>query len=173
MNTTTAEKETSRPEIGAVQNTGSLIPTGELAIAKKSSNEELISEEKTLIETEIAAEGWFHGIRSYVRLFQVSRVIAMLSLYLYLDQYDIHRKHDRKRAETRLAKAHELTRAAVYGEKLYGVRLWFFDVTVRLLRRFLIGNNLNKEINQEKQAVWLKEKLIKLGPTFIKIGQSI
>ena len=41
------------------------------------------------------------------------------------------------------------------------------------LRRFFIGGETNKEANQEKQAVWLKEKLIKLGPTFIKIGQSM
>ncbi len=41
------------------------------------------------------------------------------------------------------------------------------------LRRFFIGSESNKEANQEKQAVWLKEKLIELGPTFIKIGQSM
>ena len=31
----------------------------------------------------------------------------------------------------------------------------------------------DKEANQEAQAVWLKDKLIELGPTFIKIGQSM
>jgi predicted unusual protein kinase regulating ubiquinone biosynthesis (AarF/ABC1/UbiB family) len=42
-----------------------------------------------------------------------------------------------------------------------------------LLRRFFIGSESSKQANQEKQALWLKEKLIELGPTFIKIGQSM
>ena len=66
-----------------------------------------------------------------------------------------------------------LTRAAVYGEKLYAVRLWFLQSLMILFRRFLVGNAENKEANQQKQAVWLKEKLIELGPTFIKMGQSM
>ena len=113
------------------------------------------------------------GIRGYWRLLQISRVIAMLATYLYLDQYDMHRKQHRKRAVARMKTAIELTRAAVYGERLYRIRLWFFDVGMRLLRRFFVGSERSKEANQEKQAVWLKEKLIKLGPTFIKIGQSM
>jgi predicted unusual protein kinase regulating ubiquinone biosynthesis (AarF/ABC1/UbiB family) len=62
---------------------------------------------------------------------------------------------------------------AVYGEKLYGVRLWFFHMFMLLVRRFFIGNDDNRLANQEKQAVWLKDQLIDLGPTFIKIGQSM
>ena len=62
---------------------------------------------------------------------------------------------------------------AVYGEKLYAVRLWFFHRIVFLVQRFVLGSETNREKNQEKQAVWLKEKLIELGPTFIKIGQSM
>ncbi|MEJ7700715.1 MAG: hypothetical protein WKF71_13865 [Pyrinomonadaceae bacterium] len=42
-----------------------------------------------------------------------------------------------------------------------------------LLRRYFIGNEASKELNHEKQALWLKENLIELGPTFIKIGQSL
>jgi predicted unusual protein kinase regulating ubiquinone biosynthesis (AarF/ABC1/UbiB family) len=42
-----------------------------------------------------------------------------------------------------------------------------------LIRRIFLGSASSKEQNQERQAIWLKEKLIELGPTFIKIGQSM
>ncbi|MFM9904665.1 MAG: ABC1 kinase family protein [Pyrinomonadaceae bacterium] len=152
---------------------GVLLPTNGLEIAKRTSNEDLIAEERELLRTEESVESSYLGIRGYLRLFQISRVIAMLSLYLYLDQYDIHRKHSQKKAAARMDNARSLTRAAVYGEKLYGLRLWFVDIFLLSVRRFFVGNSINKEANQERQALWLKEKLIKLGPTFIKIGQSM
>jgi predicted unusual protein kinase regulating ubiquinone biosynthesis (AarF/ABC1/UbiB family) len=154
-------------------NANPLVPAGELAIAKLTSNEDRIQEERGLQKAESAVEHKYGGIRGAWRLFQISRVIAMLSLYLYLDQYEIHHKHHQKRAKARLAEAEKLTRAAVWGEKLYQVRQWLFHILMLVLRRFLIGTDANKERNQEYQAVWLKEKLIKLGPTFIKMGQSM
>jgi predicted unusual protein kinase regulating ubiquinone biosynthesis (AarF/ABC1/UbiB family) len=162
-------------EVTAVNENGShaLIPTGELAIAKQVTNEQLIEEERSLQKVETAVEGRYHGLRGYWRLFQISQVIAMLSLYLYLDQFDVHRGQQNKQKRERLKKALRLTRLAVYGEKLYAVRLWLFQSFMLLLRRFFVGNDSNKDANQEKQAVWLKEKLIELGPTFIKIGQSM
>jgi predicted unusual protein kinase regulating ubiquinone biosynthesis (AarF/ABC1/UbiB family) len=66
-----------------------------------------------------------------------------------------------------------LTRLAVYGEKLYSVRMWFFHIFMLFVRRVFLGKVAGREANQEKQAVWLREKLIELGPTFIKIGQSM
>jgi predicted unusual protein kinase regulating ubiquinone biosynthesis (AarF/ABC1/UbiB family) len=152
---------------------GSLIPSSDLTVAKQTSNEQRIAEERRLVEVERVVGKPYNGFHGYLRLFQISRVIAMLSLYLYLDQYDVHRKHYQKRLRARLDRAYDLTRTAVYGEKLYAVRFWFFDITIRLLRRFFIGNAASKDVNQERQALWLKEKLIKLGPTFIKIGQSM
>jgi len=149
------------------------VPTNELAIAKLVTNEQLIEEERSLQKVETSVENKYHGIRGYLRLFQISRVITMLSLYLYLDQYDVHHKHQLKRAAARLETAEGLTRSAVYGEKLYGIRLWFLDAFTRFARRLIVGSSASKEANQQKQAVWLKEKLIKLGPTFIKIGQSM
>ena len=120
MTETTA---TIEREIEVVNGNGStaLVPTDELAIAKQTSNEQLIAEEKSLHKVETAVEGKYQGLRGYWRIFQVSRVIAMLSLYLYLDQLDVHFGQQNKQKKERLKKAMRLTRAAVYGEKLYAV----------------------------------------------------
>ena len=150
-----------------------LVPAAELAIAKQISDEQRLEEERELQKVETGIERRYRGWRGNWRLFQITRMIAMLSLYLYLDQYDIHYKHYRRQARARLAAAYDLTRAAVYGEKLHLVKLWFYDKAIRSLRRYLVGNATRKDINQKKQAVWLKKKLIELGPTFIKMGQAM
>ena len=150
-----------------------LLPTKNLPISKQISNEQLIAEEKSLIKKESQVEKNYIGFRGYWRLFQVSKVIGMLSLYLYLDQYDIHHAQHLKQSEARLETARRLTWLAVLGEKFHKVNLWFFHQFILFLRWFFIGAEKNKELNQEKQSVWLKENLINLGPTFIKIGQSL
>src|SRR5687767_9431267 len=147
-----------------------MVATGELPIAKFVTNEQLIAEEKFLAEKEADVEKRYTGIRGYLRIAHVSAVIGKLALYLYLDQYDVHKKAQLRHAGERMKKAERLTRAAVYGEKLYRVRLWFLHAVMRFLRRLVIGGETNKEANQEAQAVWLRDKLIELGPTFIKIG---
>lgn len=147
--------------------------TATLPIAKFVTNEQIIAEEKFLAAKEADVEKRYTGLRGYFRILHVSAVIGKLALYLYLDQYDIHKKAQERHAKERLRKAQRLTRAAVLGEKLYGVRLWFLDLILRFLRLVVIGGETNKEANQERQAVWLKDKLIELGPTFIKIGQSM
>lgn len=148
---------------------GPLIPTTELAVTDRIPAEPA----EVKVELQNASEKVSFGLRGYLRLFQISRVIAMLSMYLYLDQLDLHIKHQNKKKAERLNRAYELTRAAVYGEKLWGIKLWFFQSFLYSLRRIFLGTETNRERIQEKQAVWLKEKLIKLGPTFIKIGQSM
>jgi predicted unusual protein kinase regulating ubiquinone biosynthesis (AarF/ABC1/UbiB family) len=150
-----------------------LLPAKNAPVSKRISDAQLVAEEKSLIEKETEVEKNYQGWRGYMRLFHVSRVIGMLSLYLYLDQYDLHRAQHIKQAETRLEIARKLTWLAVLGEKFYKVNLWFFHQFILLLKRFFIGAESDKEVNQEKQAVWLKDNLIELGPTFIKIGQSM
>ncbi len=150
-----------------------LVPTKKLPVSKQISNEQLIAEERALIEKETEVEKNYIGFRGYLRLFDVSKVIGMLALYLYLDQYDMHRAQHIRQAEVRLETARRLTWLAVLGEKFHKVNVWFFHQFILFLRWFFIGSESNKELNQEKQAVWLKDNLIKLGPTFIKIGQSM
>lgn len=147
--------------------------TAELPIAKYVTNEQLIAEEKFLAVKEAAVEKRYLGIRGWLRIAHVSAVIGKLALYLYLDQYETHRKGAVRHARERMKTAGRLTRMAVYGEYLYRVRSWFFHRLTLIVRWFILGSELNREVNQEKQAVWLKEKLIELGPTFIKIGQSL
>ncbi|HEV8159955.1 MAG TPA: hypothetical protein VGP58_13050, partial [Pyrinomonadaceae bacterium] len=150
-----------------------LIETKQLPIAKKISNQELIAEEKSLIQQEESVEKNYRGIGGYLRLLKVSKVIGMLALYLYLDQYDLHHTQHQKQAEARMTTAQRLTWLAVLGEQFHKINLLFFHQFMLLLRRFFLGSEANKELNHEKQAVWLKDNLIELGPTFIKIGQSL
>ena len=163
-----------RPAVdGDLDGAHPLVKTGDLPIAKLVSEEERIDEEKFLTEKEEAVARRYVGIRGYLRLFQVTRVIGLLSLYLYLDQYDLHYQHLLRHKAQRLEKAHRLTRLAVYGEKLYSARVWSLHVLMLAVRRLVLGKERNRIANQEKQALWLKDKLIELGPTFIKIGQSM
>ncbi|MEP6945892.1 MAG: AarF/ABC1/UbiB kinase family protein [Acidobacteriota bacterium] len=157
--------------IGA--NGSTFVPTKTLRIAKQTTNDQRRKEERELQKVEANIAGGYQGIRGYLRLFRISRVIVMLSVYLYLDQLDVHRARQNSHKQERLKRAERLTRMAVYGEKLYAVRLWFVHQFLELLRAFMIGSEKNKVANQEKQAVWLKDQLINLGPTFIKIGQSM
>ena len=158
----------------AAENDGqSLITIKNPPISKQNSNKNLAAEEKFLLAKETEIEKNYEGFRGYLRLFHVSRVIGMLALYLYLDQYELHHGKNLQYAAARLEKARRLTRLAVLGEKLRAVNQWFLHQFLLLLKRWFLGNEANKELNHEKQAVWLKENLIELGPTFIKIGQSL
>src|SRR4026209_2309832 len=99
------------PDVGS-DGAHPLVKTGDLPISKLVSDEERIEEEKFLIEKEEAVARRYVGIRGYLRLFQVTRVIGLLSLYLYLDQYDLHYQHLLRHKAQRLEKAYRLTRLA-------------------------------------------------------------
>lgn len=173
------EKQSLGPENAALapvsngDGAHTMIRTSGSPVAKGTTRAAVAGEESQLSEIETQVGRRYIGIRGYLRLLSVTRVIAMLSLYLYLDQYDMHRAHQIKHERKRMEKAMRLTRAAVYGEKLFAWRMWFFHLFMLALRRYFLGNEAHKETNQKKQAVWLKEKLIELGPTFIKMGQSM
>ncbi len=153
--------------------TKNIAPANALTISNPIANGKLSTKSSSVKTIHSTGDGDGGGIKSYWRLFQISRVISMLAMYLYLDQFDMHRVQQVRNKKTRMKTASRLTRMAVYGEKLYAIRLWFIHQFTVLLRLFIIGSNANRLQNQEKQAVWLKNKLIQLGPTFIKIGQSM
>src|SRR6185312_11450105 len=91
------------------------------------------------------------GLRGWLRLARVARVLGLFSLYLFLDTYDV-------RAGWR-------NFVFLAGDKL-----------IRLLR--FVGfrgeeGSSYKAARLERQARWLSHSLIELGPTFIKIGQAL
>lgn len=116
------------------------------------------------------------GLRGWLRALRIGRVLGLLSLYLFLDTYDIRASFNQRTNTRRLEEI---------GDEVWGVRLrhWLrhslsqlIDKTIRTVR-FLVfrgfdGSN-RKEARLGKQAVWLRESLIGLGPTFIKIGQAL
>lgn len=116
------------------------------------------------------------GVRGWWRLAHVARVLGLFTLYLFLDTYDIRADFNRRMAE-RLrdeARTRSLTaRLRPWSNELLRVAV---DRIVRLVRLIVFrggeGSN-KKEERLANQAVWLSRSLIGLGPTFIKIGQTL
>ncbi|HEY0319513.1 MAG TPA: AarF/ABC1/UbiB kinase family protein [Pyrinomonadaceae bacterium] len=116
------------------------------------------------------------GLRGWLRTLQIARVLGMLSLYLYLDGYDVRSNFYRRMNVRRRVEARARGRIALFQEWSRDVDRRAFDRLVRITRYFVFRGaegTASKEARLEKQAVWLKENLIELGPTFIKIGQSL
>lgn len=126
-----------------------------------------------LEEIEKATAKSYEGWRGWWRLMFVGSVVGRLALYLYLDRYDIAHKFYRQYVENRYARARQMNWLAVVGEYILEVYRFAFDKFIRLLRWLIIGTETSKEKIQQKQAVWLKKSILKLGPTFIKIGQAL
>jgi predicted unusual protein kinase regulating ubiquinone biosynthesis (AarF/ABC1/UbiB family) len=125
------------------------------------------------LDENVEARGW----RGWLRTAEVVRVLGTMALYLYLNDYDIRAAFNRRAAASRLEEA----RAA--GSVAYS-RAWLRDLFLRrlvdgltrLVRLFVFRGgegSVGKERRLERQGLWLKENLIGLGPTFIKIGQAL
>lgn len=116
------------------------------------------------------------GIRGWLRAARVARVLGLFSLYLFLDTYDV-RADFNKRAVTRIRElARERGRRARFNAWLKAGSYTALDRFFRVLRFVIFrgaDGSARKEARLEKQAAWMRQSLIDLGPTFIKIGQAL
>jgi predicted unusual protein kinase regulating ubiquinone biosynthesis (AarF/ABC1/UbiB family) len=116
------------------------------------------------------------GLRGWLRAANIARVLGLLSLYLFLDSYDIRAGFNRRFAARLREEARARGRAALFHEWRRALVKQGLDKSIRLVRfivfRGIDGSN-KKEARLLKQAKWLRLSLIALGPTFIKIGQAL
>lgn len=116
------------------------------------------------------------GFRGWLRAARVARVLGLFSLYLFLDTYDV-RADFNKRAVARFRElARQHGRAARFKAWLKAGRYSALDRFIRVLRYVIFRGaegSSRKQARLQKQAVWMREALIDLGPAFIKIGQAL
>ncbi len=115
-------------------------------------------------------------LKRLIRTAQIVRVLGNLGFYLFLENYDARRKFMLRMAERWREEACQFGRIAQFQEWSRNVDRRSLDKLIRLTRRLVFRGNdgtMNKEARLEKQARWLNRGLVKLGPTFIKIGQSL
>jgi predicted unusual protein kinase regulating ubiquinone biosynthesis (AarF/ABC1/UbiB family) len=141
-----------------------------------SSNNNTAPAPQPLTDESVAAILKGRGLRGWLRISKVFRVLGLLTLYLFLDTYDIRATFNRRMATRRqeelLGKSWTKRLRAHY----HGFIRVSLDRLIRLVRFVVFRGNEgsdNKEARLEKQAVWLRKSLISLGPTFIKIGQTL
>ncbi len=115
-------------------------------------------------------------LRGWLRAAKVARILGLFSLYLFLDTYDVRADFNRRAVARLRERARDKGRRARlkawFSEQLYVA----FDRFIRVLRYLVFRGaegSAKKQARLEKQAVWLRESLIGLGPTFIKIGQAL
>ncbi len=114
--------------------------------------------------------------RALIRAVQISKVLGLLSLYLFLDNYDVRADFNRRFAARRREDARTRGRVSFIKEWCRDLFRLALDKSIRFLR-FLIfrgaQGSIRKEARLAKQSVWLRRSLIELGPSFIKIGQAL
>ncbi|MEN3328736.1 MAG: hypothetical protein V7638_3543 [Acidobacteriota bacterium] len=115
-------------------------------------------------------------LHGWLRAARVARVLGLFSLYLFLDTYDIRADFNNRAVSRQREVARGLGRKARLKAWTATQLYVAFDRLVRALRYLVFRGaegSAKKQVRLEKQAVWLRESLIDLGPTFIKIGQAL
>ena len=115
------------------------------------------------------------GLRGWLRAARVAKVLGLFALYLFLDTYDIRADFNR-RMQTRKSDAAKESWWARLKSQIRAFALASLDKAIRLLRLVMFRGregSENKAARLEQQAAWLRKSLIDLGPTFIKIGQTL
>lgn len=116
------------------------------------------------------------GLRGWLRAARVARVLGLFSLYLFLDTYDVRADFNRRTATRLREVARERGRREQFKAWITAQLYMIFDRFIRVLRYVVFRGaegSARKQSRLEKQAVWMRESLINLGPTFIKIGQAL
>lgn len=116
------------------------------------------------------------GLRGWLRVGNVARVLGLLTLYLFLDTYDIRASFKRRMAIRRREELQREHWTRQLKARYYDLIRLSLDRLIRLVRFVVFRGDEgseNKEARLAKQAVWLRKSLIDLGPTFIKIGQAL
>jgi predicted unusual protein kinase regulating ubiquinone biosynthesis (AarF/ABC1/UbiB family) len=130
-------------------------------------------EQKENDDFEAQARSW----RGWWRTLEIVRVLGTMALYLLLNDYDVRAAFNARAAARKLEEAKGRGRFAYFKAWVRDLVLHRgLDKLIRLTRYFVYrggeGSD-SKERQLERQGVWLKENLIGLGPTFIKIGQAL
>jgi predicted unusual protein kinase regulating ubiquinone biosynthesis (AarF/ABC1/UbiB family) len=116
------------------------------------------------------------GLRGWLRAARVAHVLGLFSLYLFLDTYDVRADFNR-RAIARLRElARERGRRAQFKSWIRAQLSVAIDRFIRVLRYAIFRGaegSASKQGRLRKQAAWMRESLLDLGPTFIKIGQAL
>lgn len=116
------------------------------------------------------------GLRGWLRAARVARVLGLFSLYLFLDTYDIRADFNKKAVSRLREQLKDESRTAQMKLWFWRQSFYLLDLFIRALR-FVIFRGAEgsdrKEARLAHQAVWLRDNLITLGPTFIKIGQAL
>jgi len=154
-------------------NGNSLAVTAQGAAPKQAMQAGQVPPLTEALVDEILAGRDLHG---WLRAARVARVLGLFSLYLFLDTYDIRADFNNRAVARQREVARGLGRKARLKAWATTQLYVAFDRLVRTLRYLVFRGaegSAKKQARLEKQAVWLRESLIDLGPTFIKIGQAL